>query len=184
MMESTGKMERMGKVIAIGLLLVFIAAPGTAQTVSPIGARGAWTAYTFTEDKGKVCYILAYPSRSEGKYTRRGAVYAIVTHRPGQGSYGTVSVAAGYPYKPGATVQLTIGERTFTLTGEDETAWAQDGDSKNLVTAMKKGDEMIVRGTSQRGTQTIDTFSLAGFTAAHALIDKACVTSTAPKRKR
>ncbi|KAF0119448.1 MAG: hypothetical protein FD149_42 [Rhodospirillaceae bacterium] len=185
MLKPIGKMKRTGKGIAIGLVLVLGAAPGAAaQTVSSIGADGAWTAYTFTEDKGKVCYVLAYPSHSEGKYTRRGEMYAIITHRPGQGSYGTVSVAAGYPYTPGATVQVTIEERTFTLTGEDETAWAQDGDSKDLVAAMKNGHEMTVTGVSRRGTKTVDTFSLAGFTAAHALIDKACARGGAPTTPR
>ena len=39
---------------------------------------------------------------------------------------------------------------------------------------MKSGKQLIVRGTSSRGTATTDTYSLAGFTAALAASDKAC----------
>jgi Invasion associated locus B (IalB) protein len=39
---------------------------------------------------------------------------------------------------------------------------------------LKAGKQMIVRGTSSRGTETTDTYSLSGFTAALAAIDKAC----------
>ncbi|MDP6574148.1 MAG: hypothetical protein QGI63_04470 [Rhodospirillales bacterium] len=43
-----------------------------------------------------------------------------------------------------------------------------------MVGAMKRGLEMVVRGTSSRSTLTEDTYLLSGFTAAHAAIAKAC----------
>ncbi|MFO1113388.1 MAG: invasion associated locus B family protein [Rhodospirillales bacterium] len=43
-----------------------------------------------------------------------------------------------------------------------------------IVAAMKAGQKMTVRGTSARGTITTDTYSLSGFSAALAAIDKAC----------
>ena len=39
---------------------------------------------------------------------------------------------------------------------------------------MKKGNRMVVKGTSSRGTLTTDTFSLKGFTKAYGAIGKAC----------
>jgi hypothetical protein len=39
---------------------------------------------------------------------------------------------------------------------------------------MKTGKELKVRGTSWRGTKTVDTYSLAGISAALAAIDDAC----------
>jgi hypothetical protein len=42
------------------------------------------------------------------------------------------------------------------------------------VTALKGGSSLVVKGTSGRGTQTTDTYSLAGVTAAMAAIDTAC----------
>ena len=43
-----------------------------------------------------------------------------------------------------------------------------------IVAAMKSGKTMSVKGISQRGTETADTYSLAGFTAALGAIDSAC----------
>jgi hypothetical protein len=39
---------------------------------------------------------------------------------------------------------------------------------------MSKGQQAVVKGTPQKGPATTDTFSLAGFAQALALIDKAC----------
>ena len=39
---------------------------------------------------------------------------------------------------------------------------------------MKKGSNLVVKGTSQRGTETTDSYSLTGITAGMAAIDKAC----------
>ena len=45
---------------------------------------------------------------------------------------------------------------------------------KAMVAAMIKGIKMVVKGTSQSGVSTVDTYSLKGFTAAHGRINKAC----------
>ena len=60
----------------------------------------------------------------------------------------------------------------FTL---KDRAWAEtpELDSK-IVSAMKAGNKLLVSGTSSRGTDTEDTYSLFGLTAALKLIDKAC----------
>ena len=42
------------------------------------------------------------------------------------------------------------------------------------MAALKAGTTLVVRGTSQRGTNTTDTYSLRGVTAAMTEIDKAC----------
>ena len=43
-----------------------------------------------------------------------------------------------------------------------------------LVNAMKRGNELVFKGTSERGTLTTDSYSLKGVTAAMKAIDKAC----------
>ena len=43
-----------------------------------------------------------------------------------------------------------------------------------LLAAMKRGNTMIVTGTSSRGTLTTDRYSLSGITAAIEAIGKAC----------
>ena len=55
-----------------------------------------------------------------------------------------------------------------------DTAWVDTGNDKKIVAAMKAGQSLKVKGTSWRGTQTEDTYSLSGISAALAAIDKAC----------
>jgi hypothetical protein len=78
---------------------------------------------------------------------------------------------------------MLIDGKQFSLFTDDDTAWGGDARTDSaLVTAMKAGTSMTVRGTSARGTLTTDTYSLAGFTAAHAAIDKACDAQEAGTR--
>ena len=110
-----------------------------------------------------------------GKYTTRGDAHVLVTHRPADKVKGEVSVSAGYPYKEGKDAEADIDGKKFKLFTRGENAWAYDAaEDRAMVAAMKAGKQLIVRGTSSRGTATTDTYSLSGFSAALAAIDKAC----------
>ena len=74
-------------------------------------------------------------------------------------------------------MDVAIGEHRFTLTTDSSTAWSASArEEHKMVEAMRAGRSMIVAGVSRRGTQTTDTYSLLGFTAAHKAINKACKT--------
>ncbi|VBB69705.1 Mlr4354 like protein [invertebrate metagenome] len=173
-------MKLIGKVILTCVAIAVTAVPETARTqqnIAKLGTNGVWTAYTAMEQGNRICYTVARPIHSEGNYSRRGDVYAIVTHRPSRGSYGIFSIMAGYPYQSNAYIHATIDNRQFTLIGHGETAWLQGTGDADLVAAMQGGREMTVIGYSQRGTRTVDIFELMGFTASHTQIDKACPES-------
>jgi hypothetical protein len=157
-----------------GAALLAMAGTGFAQAPEQIGKSGSWSAMKFDENGSTACYILSEPSRKEGNYTRRGDVYVLITHRPAQNSFGIVSFTAGYDYKPNGSVEVEIDGQTFTLYTQGNTAWAQENDDARLVDAMKIGKTMIVRGTSTRGTDTVDTYSLTGFGKALETIDATC----------
>ena len=53
-----------------------------------------------------------------------------------------------------------------------ETAWTNK--DKEVIYAMKKGITLTVKGYSSRGTLTIDTYALKGFTAAYNKLTKDC----------
>ncbi len=151
-----------------------IVQPAFAQS-RILGVYGDWTAQTDGNGSDTVCYIGSAPKKAEGNYTRRGDTYVLVTHRPSDKVVGEVSVTAGYTYKDSKDVDVDIDGRSFTLFSRGGNAWAPDASADRvLVGAMKAGREMIIRGTSSRGTLTTDTYSLMGFTAAYAAIDKGC----------
>lgn len=162
-----------GAAALIGALMV--AAPAQAQTPEVINTTKDWSALTFMEDGNRVCYMTSQPKKAEGNYTRRGDIHVLVTHRPAMNSTGVVSFVAGYSYKEGSEVTVKIGNKTFNLFTDNDTAWARtDEVDRALVQAIQKGSKMIVTGYSRRGTRTVDTYSLSGSSAAFQAISKAC----------
>jgi len=140
-----------------------------------IDVFGDWSAFAIREGGKPVCYVGSEPQKAVGAYKKRGDTFILVSHRPAEKSIDVVSLQAGYTYKPGSEVEITIGrtkQRLFTDGGQ---AWAYDSKAdKALVRAMKGGSSLIAKGTSSRGTATTDTYSLKGFSAAYAAASKAC----------
>jgi hypothetical protein len=162
---------------ALGVLVAGLvgASAAWAQDVTVIGTHGAWTAYSYQEDSGIVCYMASEPTKAEGNYTRRGDVFALVTHRPSEDSLDVVSIVAGYPYKENSDVTVQVGSNSYEMFTFGERAWNRDeATDKTMVQTMVRGSTMVVKGTSSRGTLTTDTYSLSGFTAAHRDITAAC----------
>lgn len=149
--------------------------PAFGEAIERLGEFGNWRAFAFDENGAKACYIASQPTKDEGKYTQRGKIYAMVTHRPAEKVRDEVSLAAGYTYKAESTVQVTIDGTKFQLYPHEDTAWTPDTASdQKLVAAMKAGVTMVVQGTSKRGTATKDTYSLSGFTKAYNTAASAC----------
>ena len=140
-----------------------------------LGTFGAWVSYELVEGGDKVCYMVSKPTKEEGNYSRRGEVFALVTHRPSEKTRDVFSYITGYTYKAGSDATLTIDGKRYVLFVQNETAWTPDADTdRKVASAIQKGSKMVVRGTSSRGTLTTDTFSLKGSGAAYKAITKAC----------
>ncbi|RDD60233.1 invasion associated locus B family protein [Ferruginivarius sediminum] len=160
-------------VVAVGVLS--LAGTAEAQDIRRLGTYDNWRAFAYQEDGGKVCYMASEPRKEEGDYEKRGDVYAMITHRPKQGTRDVVSFVIGYPFKKDSRVTVDIDGKSFTLFTHKDTAWAPDKQTDQaLVQSMIKGRQMMVKGTSSRGTDTTDTYSLIGFTRAHEAIGNAC----------
>jgi hypothetical protein len=137
-----------------------------------LGKFQDWEAHARTDGGAKVCYAASVPSKSEGKYTRRGDVFLLVSHRPADKMIGFVSMEAGYTYGKDGKIIARIGTDSFPMFADGELAFAYE--DPPLVKAMIRGQDMVVLGESSRGTKTTDTFSLSGFTAAYGAASKAC----------
>ena len=169
----------MKKILPVLLMSTFFVVNAqAAQTIKPqqIGEYDDWVAYYYQDASGLTCYMASTPKRDEGKYTKRGNIYTVITHRPADKSYDVVNITAGYTYKPESKVEINIGNKTFdNLFVNGDKAWAtSDKTDKEIVEAMKRGSRMIVHGTSSKGTATKDTYSLAGFSQAYKAISAKC----------
>ena len=146
-----------------------------AQEARLIGTYGDWSAYVFTEAGNKVCFMASQPVKDVGDYTQRGDIFALITHRPGEGTRNVFSYIAGYTYQDGSDVNISVNGKNFVLFTQDDTAWTPDATSdNNLSEAIRKGSNLTVKGTSSRGTRTTDTYSLKGSGKAHEVISKEC----------
>jgi hypothetical protein len=98
-------------------------------------------------------------------------VILTVTQRPT--GRDAVAITAGYIYPKNATVTMQVGTTAFDFYTSGSDAFARDGHA--VVVAFQKGDAALTRSPSPREGQVIaDTYSLRGFSAAYAAINKAC----------
>lgn len=138
-----------------------------------ISQHKQWYVYKSLQGKEGIYFTFANPSKSEGKYSVRGNVSIMITHSPQRKKYNEVSFHAGYAFKPNSTVTVKIDNQTFTAFASGETCWFPDDMDTKVVSALTKGKTLTIEGQSARGTKTVDTFSLAGSTAAIKDLDKA-----------
>lgn len=154
--------------------------PGFAQeTTNRVAAKTDWS--VFVEADPKECWGVSAPKETvntkDGQVVavRRGDILLFVTFRPASGAVGEVSFTGGYPFAGDSNVTLQVDGESFDLFTDGEWAWAgspeEDG---KIIGALKKGSSAILTARSARGTQTKDTFSLLGFTAAMEEAAKRC----------
>jgi invasion protein IalB len=150
----------------------------TAHAAEPtsLGVFNDWTAYTYKAPDTKVCYVVSQPKTSEStKKVKRDPIFFLITHMPGRKINGEVSTIIGYPFKEQTTVQVKVDDAEFELFTNGDGAWADTtAKEKKIVAAMKNSKSLSVTGTSWKGTQTTDTYSLSGISAAMDKIDSAC----------
>lgn len=162
--------------LTAGSLALPLAASAQDQAKS-LGRHNDWSAYRYEENGEPVCFVVSKPERAQLSRSGRdrGDIYFLVTNWTGQGKKGEPSVVIGYPFKDSSTVDVSVGNKSFTMQTSGDGAWlADERDEQELIRAMKAGSRMVVRGTSVSGTQSTDTYSLIGVTAALNNIDKAC----------
>ena len=165
-------MKRLTGALAIAALAAW-AVPSAAQD---LGKFKDWRAHHFTGDGTRICTMWTQPKKAEGKYKRRGEIFALVSHRPADKRVGIVSFEMGYPFASGKELAVSVdGGRPVRLPTSGRLAWHDSAEiNRKLVNEMRGGLKMVATGRSKRGTKTVDTYSLQGFTAAYKAISRAC----------
>ena len=166
--------------IAVGIAGGVLAAlPASADAPEKLGDFKSWSAYSSGAGDSKVCYVLAKPKLTEPTKVKRDAVYFLINDWPGRKAKAEPEVVPGYEYKDKSPVTVEVGSEKVEFFTKNEGAaggaWIeQQADEARLVDAMRKSAEMIVIGTSKRGTQTRDTYSLSGLSDALDKVHGAC----------
>jgi Invasion associated locus B (IalB) protein len=146
-----------------------------AAQPSQLGTFGSWSAYETGTGDGKVCYALSRPTQTDPAKIKRDPPFFLINVWPARHARAEPEIVPGFPYKDGSGVTVQLGSTmvNFFSKNDDGTggAWVEaQADEERLVDAMKTASDVVVTGTSKRGTAVRDTYSLAGFADA---LDKA-----------
>ena len=175
----------MGKVSRGLAAFSVVLAAGTASaqdsSTNRVAAETDWSVFVESGTCWAVSTFKESVNTRDGRIVavRRGEILLFVTYMPAQGVNGQVSFTGGYPFAPGSQVTVEVDNQKFALNTDananPEMAWAATSeDDAKLIAAMKRGSEAVLTARSARGTQTKDTFSLLGFTAAVEEAGKRC----------
>jgi hypothetical protein len=144
-----------------------------------VATSTAWS--VFEESDPRECWAVSAPTETvntrDGRVVavRRGDILLMTFFRPGAGVQGQVTFTGGYPFAPGSTVNMRVGDESYEMFTDGEWAWpATPEDDGKILAAMKRGVDAVLTARSARGTQTKDTFSLLGYTAAVDEAEKRC----------
>jgi len=159
--------------LATAAVAALLALPALAETsTNRVATNTAWS--TFVDGTPKQCWSVSAPTETvntrNGKAVSvsRGDIRLFITYRAG--TKGEISFSGGYPFAPGSKVSLDVGGTAFDLYPDASTKdWAWSGspdDDARIIAALKAGSSATVTAHSAKGTQTKDTFSLSGFSAA------------------
>jgi hypothetical protein len=144
------------------------AAAGGAEPAL-IGQFGTWGAYTATPNGKKVCFALAKPSSSKTYPPNRprDPAYAFISTRPAEKVTNEVSVMIGYTLKPGSESTLEVAGASYSMYTQGDGLWIKNAaEEERMVDAMRKAADVVVKGVSAKGTESIDTFSMKGLAQA------------------
>jgi len=171
---------------ALTLAIALVSAAATAQeedeeSTNQVGTNTAWSVFSDTDPTE--CWAVSAPSEirntRDGRIVAatRGDILLLAFYRPSVGVAGQIAFTGGYPFASGSTVNVNIDGTEFELFTEGEWAWAASpSEDAKIVTAMKRGAQAILTGRSSRGTTTVDTFSLLGFTASIEDAERRCTS--------
>ena len=164
------------KKILLFLSIIFISSYSqiSAEEIKKIGKYKDWESMVVTEANGKVCFAQSSPILQAPKSNKRDAKL-FISFRPADKIIDEISVTAGYEFNSN-TVTAQSGKNKFKFDIKEQGfAWIADTKVEfRMISRMKKGSRIMITGYNQKGSQTIDHYSLLGFTKAYNVTKKAC----------
>ena len=87
-----------------------------------------------------------------------------------------VSITSGYEYNNQNSITAISGKSKYKFDlAKENFAWISENKiEKKLIKTLKKGSRIMVTGYNKSGSQTIDHYSLLGFTKAYNSAKKNC----------
>ena len=153
------------------IFIIFIStliAQVKAEEIKKMGNHKDWETYVINKEEGKVCFAQSKPVLQAPKDGMREA-RLFITFRPNEKITDEISITAGYAFNKKNLITAKSGKNKYKFDMSQENfAWMADTkQEKKMIKIMKKGSRIMITGYNQKGSQTIDHYSLLGFTKAY-----------------
>ena len=147
----------------------------SAEDLKSIGKFKDWEAFTVTENDNKICFAQSIPILRAPKKFERNPSRLFITFRPSEDIIDEVSATSGYTFQKEQIVKAKTGKKTYDFSSREDFAWILDTEEEQrFIKAMKKASRVMIIGRTEKGKQTIDHYSLMGFTKAYNTAKKNC----------
>ena len=160
------------------IILLFLVVSFTslnAQEIKKIGKFKDWETIVVTNETAKLCFAQSKPVLQSPKNNAREA-RLFISFRPTEKITDEVSITSGYEYNVQNTILAKSGKNKIKFDiSKDNFAWITNNKvEKKMIGVMKKGSRIMITGYNKSGSQTIDHYSLMGFTKAYDSAKKNC----------
>ena len=147
----------------------------SAEEIKKIGKFKDWETLVLIKDSWLTCFVQTKPVLQSPKANKREA-RLFVSFRPSDKVVDEISTTSGYEFNNQNRILATSGKKKyeFDIT-QNSFAWIKSNKvEKKMIKTMKKGSRIMVTGYNKSGSQTIDHYSLLGFTKAYNSAKKNC----------
>ena len=157
------------------ILVLFSFKFALAEDLKEIGKFKDWKAIKISDENNKVCFAQSKPVLQSTKKSDREA-RLIVTFRLPEKITDEVSTTSGYEYNSQNSIIATSGKSKYKFDiAQEDFAWISSNKiEKRIIKRMKKASRIMVTAYNKSGSQTIDHYSLMGFTKAYNSAKKNC----------
>ena len=156
-------------------IFIFSATLVSAEELKKIGKFKDWETLVLNKDNELTCFAQTKPVLQSPKANKREA-RLFVSFRPNDKITDEISTTSGYEFNSQNSILAKSGKKKyqFDIT-QDGFAWISSNKvEKKMIKAMKKGSRIMVTAYNKSGSQTIDHYSLLGFTKAYNSAKKNC----------
>ena len=162
-------------ILTLPIILIVWCSQLLAEEIKKIGKYKDWEVMVITSDSGKICFAQSLPILQGPKSNNKRDAKLFISFWPSEKTINEISVTAGYEFNSN-TVTAQSGKNKFKFDIKKQGfAWIADNKIEfRMISRMKKGSRIMITGYNQKGSQTIDHYSLLGFTKAYNATKKAC----------
>ena len=159
----------------ISIILMLFPFTLVAEEVKKVGKFKDWETMVLKKSDRIVCFAQSKPVLQSPKNNKRDS-RLFVSFRPDDKIVDEISITAGYEFNKQNSITAKSGKFKYKFDiSQENFAWIADNKvEKKMIRTMKKGSRIMVSGYNSSGSQTIDHYSLLGFTKAYNEAKKSC----------